>query len=59
VEDNEGRELDVSRKEKVFKPLTMFKIRSFLMPFTTAQVKYRQKKISLHKRDIWIFPVCM
>lgn len=57
VEDDEGRESDMSRKETVLKSLIMFKIRSFLIPFTMAQVKWRREKVSLHKRDIWIFPV--
>lgn len=59
VEDNEGRERDVSRKETFFKSLIMCKVRGSLMPFTTAQIKRRQKKISLRKDRHLNFPrVC-
>lgn len=50
VEDNESRELDVSRKETAFNSLIMFRIRNFLMPFTMAQIICSQKKVSPHKK---------
>lgn len=55
-EDNEGRKIDVSRKETVFKSLVMFKVRGLLMALTTAQIKYRQKKISVCKERHLDFP---
>lgn len=59
VEDSEGRERDVSRKETVSKSLIMCKVRGLLMPFTTAQIKRRQKKLSLCKERHLDFPcVC-
>lgn len=54
-EDNEGREIDVSRKETVFKSLIVFKVRGLLMPLTTAQIKHRQK-ISVCKERHLDFP---
>lgn len=59
MEDSErDRERDVSRKETVFKSLIMCKVRGLLTPFTTAQIKRRQEKISLCKERHLDFP-CM
>lgn len=59
VEDNEVRELDVSRKETVFKSLIIFKQAAFLCPSPWLRLNVVRRRY-LYIREMFGFsPVCM